>query len=73
MQELLHGDGQYSFDWEVKCVRKGHEGFEVVRNKSMELIRPETGRDQFQVLPRPLPNQINLDANEIQKPVRHEN
>ena len=36
VEELLDGTGTYEFDWEVKCVRKGYEGFEVVRNKSDE-------------------------------------
>ncbi|MEZ4825426.1 MAG: hypothetical protein R3C61_03905 [Bacteroidia bacterium] len=31
--ELLKGEGAYEFDWEVKCVRRGYEGFEVVREK----------------------------------------
>jgi len=34
VEELLEGSGTYEFDWEVKCVRQGYEGFEVVRNKS---------------------------------------
>ena len=34
VEELLDGSGTYEFDWEAKCVRNGHEGFEVVRNKS---------------------------------------
>jgi len=34
VEELMEGSGTYEFDWEVKCVRAGHEGFEVVRNKS---------------------------------------
>ena len=29
--ELHRGRGSYGFDWEVKCVRKDHEGFKVVR------------------------------------------
>ena len=36
VEELAEGSGSYEFDWEVKCVRKGHEDFEVVRNKSDE-------------------------------------
>ena len=31
--ELHGGQGDYAFDWEVKCVRRGHEGFEVIRGK----------------------------------------
>ncbi|MEP7267424.1 MAG: hypothetical protein ABI844_07320, partial [Saprospiraceae bacterium] len=34
VEELLEGSGTYEFDWEVKCVRKGHEDFEPVRNKA---------------------------------------
>ncbi|MEO0469977.1 MAG: hypothetical protein AAF206_10190 [Bacteroidota bacterium] len=33
VQELRKGKGNYRFDWEVKCVRKGFEDFEVIRNK----------------------------------------
>ncbi|MEZ4850556.1 MAG: hypothetical protein R3B93_18470 [Bacteroidia bacterium] len=33
VQELFEGEGNYSFDWEVKCVRRGHEDFEVIRKK----------------------------------------
>lgn len=29
--ELRRGKGDYVFDWEVKCVRRGHENYEVVR------------------------------------------
>jgi hypothetical protein len=34
VQELRKGKGNYSFDWEVKCVRKGFENYRVYRNKS---------------------------------------
>ena len=33
VQELRSGKGDYTFDWEVKAVRKGFEDFEVVRPK----------------------------------------
>ncbi len=33
VKELQHGQGNFDFDWEVKCVRQGHEDFEVVRKK----------------------------------------
>jgi len=33
IKELRNGTGNYKFDWEVKCVRKGHEDFEVIRDK----------------------------------------
>ena len=29
--ELMHGTGNYSFDWEVKAVRKGYEDYQVIQ------------------------------------------
>ena len=34
VQELYEGQGNYTFDWEVQSVRKGHEDFRVVRSKA---------------------------------------
>lgn len=34
VKELFGGKGNYSFDWEVKGVRKGHESFKVIRHKT---------------------------------------
>jgi len=34
VQELFSGNGSYSFDWEVKCKRKGYEDFQPVRSRS---------------------------------------
>ncbi len=34
VKELHAGEGNYSFDWEVKAVRKGYEDFKVIRKKS---------------------------------------
>lgn len=31
VKELFNGTGNYEFDWEVKCVRRGYEDYEVVR------------------------------------------
>ncbi|HND87551.1 MAG TPA: hypothetical protein PK971_04445 [Saprospiraceae bacterium] len=31
VKELLGGRGNYAFDWEVKCIRKGYEDFKAVR------------------------------------------
>lgn len=31
VRELFQGTGNYQFDYEVKCVRKGHENYSVVR------------------------------------------
>ncbi len=33
VEELMDGKGSFSFDWEVKCVRKGQENFKVIRDK----------------------------------------
>lgn len=34
VKELRRGTGNYSFDWEVKAVRKGYENYRPVRNAS---------------------------------------
>ena len=36
VKELLGGTGNYSFDWEVKAVRQGHENYEVIRPTSFK-------------------------------------
>ena len=36
VQELLDGTGNYEFDWEVKCVRQGHEDYQVIHPKMDE-------------------------------------
>ncbi|HOY21072.1 MAG TPA: hypothetical protein PLC89_27415, partial [Haliscomenobacter sp.] len=45
VQELRKGKGNYSFDWEVKCVRKGYEDYRVYLDKSenrpAEIATPE--------------------------------
>jgi hypothetical protein len=33
VKELRKGTGTYTFDWEIKGVRKGYENFEVIRDK----------------------------------------
>lgn len=34
VEELLEGAGSYDFDWEIRCVRKGFEDYQVVRPRS---------------------------------------
>ena len=34
VQELMGGTGHFGFDWEVKCVRKGYEDYQVERDRS---------------------------------------
>ncbi len=34
VKELKGGTGNFSFDWEVKCVRNGYENYEVIRDKT---------------------------------------
>ena len=36
VKELAGGTGNFSFDWEVKCVRKGYEHYKVIRDKGEE-------------------------------------
>jgi hypothetical protein len=31
VRELMNGKGNYKFDWEVKCIRKGYEDYRVIR------------------------------------------
>lgn len=38
VRELSNGQGDYDFDWEVKCIRKGYEDYRVIRpHKDLEL------------------------------------
>ena len=37
VKELMNGNGNFKFDWEAKCVRKGYEDYEVIRNKQKRL------------------------------------
>jgi hypothetical protein len=34
VKELQRGTGNYAFDWEVKCGRKGHEDYRVIRPRT---------------------------------------
>jgi len=39
---LFAGNGNYSFDWEIKCVRKGYEDFRVIRDQDeLEVSLPK--------------------------------
>ncbi|MBK9109060.1 MAG: hypothetical protein IPM92_12025 [Saprospiraceae bacterium] len=40
VKELRKGQGNYSFDWEAKGVRKGYEDYKVVRIKGLETPVP---------------------------------
>ena len=42
VKELFDGIGNYSFDWEAKCIRKGYEDFQVLqKNDEMLVNMPE--------------------------------
>jgi hypothetical protein len=42
VKELFDGIGNYSFDWEAKCVRRGYEDFQVLQeNNEMLENMPE--------------------------------
>ena len=34
VSELMGGQGNFSFDWEVKTIRKGYEDYQPVRKRS---------------------------------------
>ena len=36
VKELMGGNGNFEFDWEVKSVRQSYENYEVVRNKGIK-------------------------------------
>ena len=42
VKELKGGTGNFSFDWEIKAVRKGHENYQVFRDKkeTVEKLNP---------------------------------
>lgn len=40
VKELYGGTGNYSFDWEVKGVRKGFEDYQVIREKKDMVLKP---------------------------------
>ncbi|MEM7655899.1 MAG: hypothetical protein AAF399_07210 [Bacteroidota bacterium] len=40
VKELFSGTGNYQFDWEVKCVRKGFEDYQVIRNATDMMPAP---------------------------------
>lgn len=48
VKELKGGTGNFSFDWEVKAIRKGFENYEVIRLNSNEdhLIAPTTNDER---------------------------
>ena len=33
VQELQHGSGTYAFDYHITAVRRGHERYEVIRER----------------------------------------
>ena len=38
VRELSNGKGDYDFDWEAKCIRKGYEDYQAIRpHKDLEL------------------------------------
>lgn len=39
VKELMQGKGNYSFDWEVKAIRKGYEDYQPVRKKLDEGVQ----------------------------------
>ncbi len=41
VKELYGGTGNYSFDWEVKGVRKGFEDYQVIREKKDMVVKPK--------------------------------
>lgn len=56
VKELFAGNGNYSFDWEVKCVRKGYEDYKVIRDEDeIKLAKP---KDTTKSVRQKLPNRL---------------
>lgn len=47
VKELRKGQGTYSFDWEVKGVRKGYEDYKVIRTKGLDTPTPVSNPTSF--------------------------
>ncbi len=48
VKELFDGTGNYSFDWEAKCIRKGYEDFQVLqKNDEMLENMPEVTKESL--------------------------
>jgi hypothetical protein len=48
VKELFNGIGNYSFDWEAKCIRKGYEDFKVLqKNDEMLENMPEATKESL--------------------------
>ena len=45
VKELYKGQGNYSFDWEAKAVRKGYEDYRVIRDASENMIQTTLDQD----------------------------
>ena len=48
VRELSNGKGDYDFDWEAKCVRKGHEDYQPIRpHQDLELGHVDRKANDF--------------------------
>ena len=53
VKELRGGTGNYGFDWEVKCVRRGHEDYRVIRDKrEMQMLIGEVEETEESIPPK---------------------
>lgn len=65
--ELAGGKGNYLFDWEVKCVRQGHEDYKVIRDWR-ELL--PSGADAKAIWPKRLESIREAQAQRSRKVTR---
>ena len=49
VRELMSGRGTYSFDWEIKGIRRGYEDYQVVRPAIKLVGGPDPGPEQVDV------------------------
>ncbi len=66
VKELLGGTGSYQFDWEVKCVRKGYEDYQVVRPREEPALPAEMPTERANIARDDAPTTKGLPASTYQ-------
>ena len=71
VKEFKDGKGNFDFDYEVKAVRKGYEGFEPVRQKVRDISAEPMPTEGNSGIPEPAASKLQLrDINQKKAPKR---
>ncbi len=65
VKELRSGAGNYSFDWEVKCVRQGFENYQVVRDFDEEKFLAEQENMEQVFRSKNTPQEVQIDKEQL--------